>query len=356
MKLINNFEFDPRIKDGYYLADYFKKTVSILDTFKPDQVVTMQWFQRKENIMLCGIQETLALIKFASPNYKNLKIWTLNDGDFISPLEPVLRIEGKYKDFGWLEGMIDGILSRDSSIATNFYEINQAANNKTVLNMNDRADLYKNQQSDGYAAYIAGCKFFVSDASIEYFKDDKSIARPSGTMPHALIQSFDGNTLEATIAFAKVFPQTNLVSLVDYNNDCVTQALEVANHFGEKLYAIRLDTAGNLIDETLAKKKDQFPIDANLYGVNQFLVKEVRNALDQAGHQNVKIIVSSGFDAHKIAEFEKAQIPVDIYGVGEAITKKRTSFTGDAVLIDGVKEAKVGRTYTDSQKLKVYKF
>ncbi|PPE06134.1 nicotinate phosphoribosyltransferase [Williamsoniiplasma lucivorax] len=356
MKLVNNFQFDPRIKDGYYIADYFKKTVHILKTFHPNQQITMQWFQRKDNIMLSGIQEVLALIKFASPNYQNLKIWTLNDGDLISPLEPVLRIEGLYQDFGWLEGMIDGILSRNCSIATNFYEIQKAANHKTVLNMNDRADLYANQQSDGYSAYIAGCKFFVSDASIEYFKDDLTIPQPSGTMPHALIQAFDGNTLEATKAFAQAFPDNNLVSLVDYNNDCVTQAVEVANYFGEKLYAVRLDTSGNLIDQTLAQKKDQFPIDANLYGVNQYLVREVRKGLDAAGHQHVKIIVSSGFTAEVIAQFEKANVPVDIYGVGQAITKKRTDFTGDAVLIDGVKQAKVGRTYLESTRLKVYKF
>lgn len=348
---MSNFKFDKKIKQGYYLANYFKKTTKILKEQKSNQIIMMQWFQRQENVILSGIDQTLALLKFACPNYKKLKIWSLKEGDLIQPLEPVLKIEGHYQDFGWLEGMIDGILARNSSIATNFNQILKSAKGKPVLNMNDRADLYVNQEFDGYAAYIGGCRDFVSDASIALITDSK-VAKPSGTMPHALIQSFDGDILKATIAFNQTFPNDRLVSLVDYNNDCVNDAVKVANYFGDKLFGVRLDTAGNLIDETLQKKQSLYPKSAKLNGVSPYLVREVRKGLDDAGHKKVKIIVSSGFDAEKIAEFEKAKIPVDIYGVGNAIAKVNIGFTGDAVLIDGKPEAKVGRKNIESKRLK----
>ncbi|ATZ18572.1 nicotinate phosphoribosyltransferase [Williamsoniiplasma somnilux] len=344
------YSFDERIKKGYYLADYFIKTNKILSSSKPNQIITMQFFQRKEDTILCGIEHVLQLLKFASPNFNNLKIWALEDGSMVQPLEPVLKIEGCYQDFGWLEGIIDGILARNSSIATNSAKIVVAAKGKPLLNMNDRADLYLSQQEDGYASYIGGFRAFVSQAAISLI-NDPSVPKPSGTMPHALIQSFDGDILKATIAFNETFPNVNLVSLVDYNNDCVVDAIKVANHFGDKLFAIRLDTAGNLIDKTLEQNYDNYPENANLKGVNPFLVQEVRKALDNAGHHKVKIIVSSGFNAEKIAYFESLNTPVDIYGVGEAISKINISFTGDAVLINGKPEAKVGRKNIESTRL-----
>ncbi|WP_031542116.1 nicotinate phosphoribosyltransferase [Mesoplasma photuris] len=346
-----NFKFDPRVKDGYFIADYFKKTNEIIAKYKPNQIVTMQFFQRKDNTVLCGIDESIALLKYAAHNFDDLKIWALNDGDIVQPLEPVLKIMGRYQDYGWLEGMIDGILARNSSIATNSRRIVDAANGKPLLNMLDRADYYSTLPSDGYASYVGGFRTFVTEAAIEYI-DDAEVKAPSGTMPHALIQSFGGDILEATKAFAEVFPNNNLLSLVDYNNDCVNDAVKVANYFGKKLWAVRLDTGANMTDKFLEENKDKYPVDAKLNGVSEYLVTEVRKALDAAGHNHVKIIVSSSFDAEKIAYFEANNIPVDIYGMGGSLAKVNIGFTGDAVLIDGKPEAKVGRKNIESDRLK----
>src|SRR3712207_8537727 len=53
------------------------------------------------------------------------------------------------------------------------------------------------------------------------------------------------------------------------------------------------------------------------------LVENVRNALDAAGHARVKIVVSGGFTADRIREFEAAGIPVDAYGVGSSRSEER---------------------------------
>lgn len=351
MKKIN---FDKRIKDEFFIADYFKKTKQIITNELPNSIVTMQFFQRQNNVLLSGMSEVLQLLEFACDDYEKLKIWALSDGDEINALEPILKIEGKYASFGWLEGMIDGILARNSCIATNSRKIVKAANNKPVLNMMDRADSYLTLPNDGYSSWMGGIKLFVTEAAIELI-DDENIAKPLGTMPHALIQAFDGDIVKATEAFYKNFPNSNLLSLIDYNNDCVRDAVKVANHFKEKLWAIRIDTSGNLIDKYLEENKNNYPKNANLYGVNEYLIKEVRKALDEAGHKYVKIIVSSGLSEQKIKEFEASNTPVDIYGVGGYLAKIDNNFTGDAVLINGKEQAKFGRKNLLSERLKQIK-
>jgi hypothetical protein len=54
---------------------------------------------------------------------------------------------------------------------------------------------------------------------------------------------------------------------------------------------------------------------AGLTGVNPILVKYVREQLNLAGFNDVKIFVSGGFDADKIEKFENENVPVDGYGV-----------------------------------------
>ncbi|KAJ3619906.1 hypothetical protein Zmor_008663 [Zophobas morio] len=236
------------------------------------------------------------MIKVACPNFQDLKIQALSDGSIINEMEPVLKISGKYTDFAFLEGLIDGALSRATSIATNSKKVVDAANGKIILNMNDRADLYSNQAFDGYASYVGGIRNFVTPSALEFI-DDESVLKPQGTMPHALIASFDGDIIKAAEAFQKTFPQNNLVILIDYNNDCVVDAAKCAKHFGQTLKSVRIDTSFALIDKSLVDLGDK----KELHGVNPTLIKAVRKALDENGGSHVKIIASSGFNQEKIA-------------------------------------------------------
>ena len=69
----------------------------------------------------------------------------------------------------------------------------------------------------------------------------------------------------------------------------------------------------------------------------------VREALDDAGHRDVRIVVSGGFTAERIREFEAAGVPVDAYGVGSSLIRGANDFTADVVMVDGRPCAKVGR-------------
>jgi nicotinate phosphoribosyltransferase len=77
----------------------------------------------------------------------------------------------------------------------------------------------------------------------------------------------------------------------------------------------------------------------------------VREALDAAGQQRVKIVVSGGFDTVKIRDFEASGAPVDAYGVGSALLRGENDFTSDVVRVEGEEIAKVGREFRANPRL-----
>ena len=337
------FKFDRRLKDGFFSANYFLKTRKIVLENIPNQIVTMQFFQRDDDVMVCGIDECLAIIKEFGTNPQDLEIYALNDGDIISNGEPVLKITGRYEDFGYLESMIDGILARRSSVATNTYRVMKVLNGKGIINMADRQDEYNTQIGDGYAAYVAGLKADSTDAMGLWWG-----GKGLGTMPHALIQICNGDIIKACDLYLKTYPNEKVTALIDYHNNVVRDSLLVARHLKEKLRAVRVDTSKSLIDHYF-DDKDTSGFDP--HGVCKELIIALREALDKEGFNYVKIIVSSGFDEKKIREFEENNVPVDIYGVGTSLIKVGVGFTGDLVLLNGMHQAKEGRKDIPSLRL-----
>lgn len=345
---VKKFKFDSRIKKGYYSAVYFLKAQKILQKHFPNNQVTMQFFQRNNNVMLCGIDEVISLLtEFVNP-ITSISVKALDDGTIINNNEPVLKITGPYHLFGYLEGIIDGILSRRTSVANNCYKVLKASKNKKVIFMFDRNDDYVNQQGDGYAAYVAQIKLQVTAAQTEYWSIDEPLI---GTIPHAYLHAFEGDIISAMETYAKYFPNDKLVALVDFDNDIINTSLKVCRHFKDKLFAVRVDTSKSLIDKYFLDKEKEY-FNNEIFGVNPSLIKALRNSLDINGFNHVKIIVSSGFDEKKIRWFEQENTPVDIYGVGEALGKIDIHFTGDLVKLNGKDFAKVGRKNIPNPNLK----
>ncbi|MCH1625347.1 nicotinate phosphoribosyltransferase [Fredinandcohnia quinoae] len=342
------FKFDERIKEGWFSAVYFLKTREIVKEFRPNTNVTMQFFQ-KEHAVLCGTDEVIALIKEFAEEPEKLEIHSLKDGDKISPFETVLTVSGAYQSFGYLEGLIDGILSRRTSVATNVYNVVKAAGlsgiQKPVIFMGDRDDHFTQQSGDGYAAFIGGSSAQATHAMNEWWGKEGM-----GTMPHALIQLFDGDIVAATKAYHAKFPNDELMVLVDYNNDCITDALKVAREFGPTLKAVRIDTSRTMIDQYFLRHQELLGT-FDPRGVNPKLVFALREALDNEGYNHVKIVVTGGFNEERISEFEKQNVPVDLYGVGSSLLKINIGFTGDNVLLNGEPEAKAGRKYRPNPRL-----
>ncbi|PAV30122.1 nicotinate phosphoribosyltransferase [Virgibacillus profundi] len=343
------FKFDERIKEGWFSAVYFLKTKEIVEEKLPENYVTMQFFQ-KENAVLCGTDEAIALLHTFADHPETLEIKSLMDGDRISPYESILTISGAYQQFGFLEGIIDGILARRTSVATNVYNVVKAARTsgkqKPVIFMGDRDDHYTQQAGDGYAAFIGGSTAQATHAMNEWWGKEGM-----GTMPHALIQMFRGDIVAASKAYYEMYPEDELAALVDYNNDVITDSLKVAREFGKDLKSVRLDTSRTLVDKYFLRNHHLMGT-FDPRGVNPELLFALRKALDDEGFTHIKIMVSGGFTEERITEYEKMGVPVDMYGVGRSLLRINTGFTGDNVLLNGTPSAKEGRRYRPNPRLK----
>lgn len=338
------FQFDQRLGEGFYAANYFLKTRKIVEKCAPNHIVTMQFFQRTDDAMVCGVDEAIALVHTFAKSPQNLVIYALNDGDIVSANEPVLKITGRYEDFGFLESMIDGILARRTSVATNVYRVMKVLKGKDIFSMADRQDDYQTQVGDGYASYVAGIRKVSTDAQGLWWG-----GKGVGTMPHALIELCGGDIIKAADIYHKTFPDEQVTALIDYNNNVVEDSIKLAKHLRHTLRAVRVDTSKALVDHYF-DDKDTSGFDP--HGVCKELIFALREELDMNGFDYVKIIVSSSFSAEKIEEWVKLNVPVDTYGVGTYFVNNTTcGFTGDLVELDGRPEAKEGRYNIPSKRL-----
>ncbi|WP_094607624.1 Nicotinate phosphoribosyltransferase pncB1 [Sporomusa silvacetica DSM 10669] len=335
-----------QIKSGYFSDSYFLRTQEILikDNHRPR--VVMQVFQRQQAVV-CGIDEAIAIIKKCAHDPDNLLIHALYDGDPIAPWETVMTIEGDLANFSHLETVYLGSLSRQSKIATNVQRVVQAANGKPVLFFPSRFDHYAVQESDGYAAHIGGVFGVSTPANGSLWGADAL-----GTIPHALISAYGGDTVRATKAFdTHTDRKIGRVALIDFSNDCVATALAVAREMGDTLGGVRLDTADTLVDASVLPYMGTF----KPTGVCAQLVINVRQALDREGFSHVKIMVSGGFNTERIKQFEAANVPVDVYAVGSSLFNDNINFTADVVMVDGQPCGKVGRSYHPNPRLALVK-
>ena len=339
------FQFEKELGEGFYAANYFLKSNNIVKQYAPNHIVTMQWFQRRDDSMLCGIDEAIAILHEYAIHPEELEIEALNDGDIINNMEPVLKVTGKYENFGFLESVIDGILARRTSVATNVREVLKVSGDTPVFSMADRQDDYHTQVGDGYATYVAGINRVSTDAQGKWWG-----GKGMGTMPHALIQVCGGDVIKAAEIYHKTYPNEKVTALIDYHNNVVRDSLALARVLQHDLNGVRVDTSKSLIDHYF-DDKDTSGFDP--HGVCKELIFALREALDKEGFNYVKIIVSSSFGPEKIKEWKALGVPVDMYGVGTYFVNNMTcGFTGDLVMLDGKDQAKEGRANYPSNKLK----
>ena len=229
------FQFDPRMREGWYADRYFVRTTNTVAFDQRDPVVRMQVFAKQHGI-IAGVYEVIRMLQtqlarhpYSGRAYAidDLTIETLIDGDPLAPRETALLITGPYIAFAHLETDYLGVLARRSLVATNVRRVMDAANGKPVIFMGARHDDWRVQTPDGYAARVGGAGSVSSDAGGAWWG-----ASGVGTMPHAMIAAFGGDVVAATLAFTRYChahePDVKVVSLVDYHNDVVRDALAVA--------------------------------------------------------------------------------------------------------------------------------
>jgi nicotinate phosphoribosyltransferase len=414
-----------RMREGWYSDKYFTNIVRLLAGLSSEKYsfagqhprldasdaeganvgdlqVEMQWFTRRTPFsIVVGVDKALAILKLCTGyfdsagnwvgTFDRLEVEAVHDG-FVATYEgqqetavPVLKVRGRYRDFALLETPTLGALTRGTRVATNVYEVLRAARGKQVLFFPARFDAHEVQAADGYAYHTAVQAFnhafgkkIVSTVSTDE-QGDWWGGAGGGTVAHAAIACFFGDTAEAMTSFARILPSLiPRIALVDFNNNCVVDACRTASALFREyrshteagnleearkyiLYGVRLDTSGNLIDQSLQ------PSEASAdYGVNPQLVHRVREALDSAFVdwklplewrkrasdycKSIKISVTGGFTPTKIRVFEDKQVPVDVYGVGSYLFSNSSEIGTNNDFTADVVRVKVGNQWYDLAK------
>lgn len=213
----------------------------------------------------------------------------------------------------------------------------------------------------------SGAKGFVgnaNDATAHYFGRERGL----GTMPHALI-GYAGSTVRAAEMFHETFPEDDLIVLIDYFGREISDALAVCRRFPDLAEAgtlgMRLDTHGGRFVEGLdpqasyAVLERYAPIAVRRYrndtelryltgtGVSAAAIYHMREHLDEAGFDKVKIVASSGFNVDKCRVMADVGAPIDIIGTGSHLPEswKETYATADIVAYNGMPQVKIGREF-----------
>lgn len=316
------------IRSGAVTDIYFINTRDVLSSAGLlDTPVTAEIFTRTNGIF-AGSGEVLELLKD-----KPVKIEALPEGETFVPKETVMRITGSYGAFGMFETVLLGMMSSACAWATAARECVDAAKGKPVLCFGAR-HLHPAVAPvmEATALKIGGC------AGASCILGAKLCGRePSGTIPHAAVLIM-GDTLKLAQVYDSVLPErVGRIFLVDTFKDECEEALRLAKEL-KRLDAVRLDTPGER------------------GGVTIDLVREMRYRLNQAGFNNVKIVVSGGLNPERIASL--ADAGADVFGVGSYIAHAiPMDMTMDLKEVDGKPIAKRGRFpgKIENKKLKVLK-
>jgi len=318
---------------------YFLRSNKILKKAGKNPKVKYRVFIQNGSGIACGLDEAIALIKKFAPN---AKINALHDGEHFEEKETIMTIEGPMQDLIELETIYLGVISAGCGIASQMNEICEAAPGKDVFYFGSRHWRYDSDKEISYAAWVGGAKGVSTDIGAKTFGK-----KGMGTIPHSLILAF-GDTISPTEEFCELFEkESKVIALVDTFNKEITDSLKVAKALGEKLFAVRIDTAGENFGENCSKEK----------GVSIELAHKVRSALDENNFEKVKIFLSSGFNPKKTKKFTEAEKEFgeffDAIGTGSVFGFKIA--TSDIIEIDGVKSHKIGRDPKPTNRLKEVK-
>lgn len=263
--------------------------------------------------VLAGVEEVADLFEGMPVN-----IYAMPEGTIFHPYEPVLQIEGYYKEFGIYETALLGMLSQASGITTAALRAKIAAKFKPVYSFGIRHMHPAIAPMIDRAAFIGGCDGVSGVLGAEMMGE-----KPVGTMPHALILVV-GDQVKAWKYYDEVMEEgVPRTALVDTLCDEKFEALMAAEALGERLNAIRLDTPSS--------RRGNF----------RRIVEEVRWELDLRGYEHVKIFLSGGLDEESLRELADV---ADAFGVGGSIASaKPVDFSLDIVEVEGRPITKRGK-------------
>ncbi len=360
---------------GRWTDTYFKRTRETVGRFG-DQRATYAVFMRRPVISAPRLaMEWLEAVARARGVGFEIDV-RFPEGKWVGAGEPILYVSGSLYHLCDTETIFLQKLGPASVAAYNAYTMCAELPRIAFLAMDARhcagtemAELMayaasvgsaRAQRKDGAVGFVGN----ATDATAHFFGQAEGL----GTMPHALI-GYAGSTVRAAEMFHETHPDRSLTVLVDYFGREVTDSLAVCRRFPELAasghLSVRIDTPGGRYLEGLdpptsyAVLERHVPESIRGYrtetelryligtGVSAAAVHHLRDRLDDAGFQRVRIVASSGFNPVKCRVMALAKAPVDVIGTGSFLPEawSETYATADVVEYDREPRVKVGREF-----------
>lgn len=229
-------------------------------------------------------------------------IWSVPEGSVIFPNEPIMIIKGPAIQTQLIETICLLIINHESLIATKANRINRASKGRAVMEFGARR-----AQGIDAAVYGAKASYIGGLNGTSNVLAGKLFNIPVlGTMAHSWVQMFNSE-LDAFRAFAKSFPD-NCVLLVDTYNTLQSGVPNAIKTFDEILKPMGIRPKGIRLDS----------------GDLAYLSKQARKMLDDAGYEDVNIIVSNSLDEYTIRDLLHQNAKIDSFGIGERLITSKT--------------------------------
>ncbi|MBI4674774.1 MAG: nicotinate phosphoribosyltransferase [Chloroflexi bacterium] len=250
-----------------------------------ESIATIEFMAEQDGV-LCGLAEALALLRTLHPEL--LQCWTLEQGSTMKCGDVVMRVRGRYRDYGSAENALAGILAVSSGWATAARALAKAAKPAPVVFTGASTVHPALAAQLENAAVTGGCA-----------GSDSALGR--GIVPRALIL-LTGDTLRALQCFDQTTPpEIPRLVYADLFHDPADEAVRVALAVGNRLSGVILHADG-ASDEQLRAK-----------------LERVRAQLDLAGLPRVKIFVHGAITAAQMHEWKIERVPVNGYFAGDLI-------------------------------------
>jgi len=306
------------IRNGRTTDVYFERARRILEARGLNPRVKAE-FAAKELprgwpwAVFAGLEEAATLLQGLP-----VRVRAFAEGEIVYPGDPVLEIEGNYRDFMLFETAVLGFLCQASGVATMAARYRKRAGDRQVISFGARRMHPAVSPMIERNAFIGGCDGVASVAAAELLGRD-----PLGTMPHSLVLIL-GSTLEAAKAFDEVIePAAARVALIDTFRDEKFECLDLSRELGGRLRAVRFDTPASRRGDLLK------------------ILQECRWELNLRGFEAVKFFISGGIREEDI---ERLNPLTSGYGIGAGISSAPVvDYSMDLVEIDGRPIAKRGK-------------
>jgi nicotinate phosphoribosyltransferase len=236
---------------------------------------------------------SLAQFKYTPPEFFDFlaklrftgDLFALPEGTPVFANEPIAIVRAPLIEAQLVETYLLSTFIFQTMVASKAARCTLAAEGRTIVEFGSRrAHSPGAGILAGRAAFIGGCAG-SSNAEAGFLYGVPVF----GTAAHSWTMAF-GDEERSFRALQKLLGESTVFLIDTY--DTIAGA-HLAAQLGQPIWGVRLDS-GNLGE----------------------LAKQVRKILDDAGLQHAKIFATNDLDEYRIAEFVKAGVPLDAYGVG----------------------------------------